>query len=99
MIKYKLRCKSIYCSKENEFEAWFQNIESYEKQKKLGLLSCPTCGGEDVIKLLTTPNLNKLSNGDLDNNKEQNKLDVSKKTQDLQQKLDLKKHHCIPKNS
>ena len=61
MIKYKLRCKSIYCSKENEFEAWFQNIESYEKQKKLGLLSCPTCGGEDVIKLLTTPNLNKLS--------------------------------------
>ena len=90
MIKYKFRCESIYCSKENEFEAWFQNIESYEKQKKLGLLSCPTCGAEDVIKLLTTPNLNKLSNGILDNNKEQNNLNVSEKSQDLQQKLNLK---------
>ena len=90
MIKYKFRCKSIYCSKEDEFEAWFQNIESYEKQKKLGLLSCPTCGAEDVIKLLTTPNLNKLSNGILDNNKEQNNLNVSEKSQDLQQKLNLK---------
>ena len=90
MIKYKFRCKSIYCSKRDEFEAWFQNIESYEKQKKLGLLSCPTCGAEDVIKLLTTPNLNKLSNGILDNNKEQNNLNVSEKSQDLQQKLNLK---------
>ena len=90
MIKYKFRCKSIYCSKRDEFEAWFQNIESYEKQKKLGLLSCPTCGAEDVIKLLTAPNLNKLSNGILDNNKEQNNLNVSEKSQDLQQKLNLK---------
>ena len=90
MIKYKFRCKSIYCSKRDEFEAWFQNIESYEKQKKLGLLSCPTCGAEDVIKLLTAPNLNKLSNGILDNNKEQNNLNVSEKSQDLQQKINLK---------
>ena len=30
MIKYKLRCKSIYCSKENEFEANSADIKTQE---------------------------------------------------------------------
>ena len=90
MIKYKLACKSIYCKIENDFEAWFQNIESYETQKKSGLINCPRCGGSDVIKLLTAPSLNKLSNQDLGNNTEKVRANVPKTNQNFEQKIDIK---------
>ena len=32
MIKYKLKCKSLYCGEQNDFDGWFQNIEAFEKQ-------------------------------------------------------------------
>ncbi len=57
MIKYKLNCKSTYCSGENEFDGWFKSIEVYENQKKHGLISCPICGSDKVFKSLTTPSL------------------------------------------
>ena len=57
MIKYKLNCKSTYCSGENEFDGWFKSIEVYENQKKQGLINCPICGSDKVVKLLTTPSL------------------------------------------
>ena len=44
MIKYRLACKSMYCKKKNDFEAWFQNIDSYETQKKSGLINCQDVG-------------------------------------------------------
>ena len=55
MIKYSLICKSQYCSKQNFFDGWFQNIEAYQNQKSKGLILCPLCGSDDVIKSLTTP--------------------------------------------
>ena len=66
MIKYKLKCKSDYCANEKEFDGWFQNIASYEKQKNQGLINCPVCGGDKVVKLLTTPNLNTTNNNKLE---------------------------------
>ncbi len=57
MIKYKLKCKSKYCSEESEFDGWFKSIEAYETQKHKGLINCPICGSEKVIKSLTTPSL------------------------------------------
>ena len=57
MIKYKLSCKSIYCSSENDFDGWFKSIEAYENQKHMGLINCPICGSDKVVKSLTTPNL------------------------------------------
>ena len=90
MIKYKLSCKSTYCNKENAFEAWFQNIESYETQKKSSLINCPRCGGSDVIKLLTAPSLNKLSNQDLGKNLENINANVPKTTQNFEQQIDVK---------
>ena len=71
MIKYKLKCKSEYCADEKEFDGWFQNIDAYEKQKHQGMIHCPICGGDRVVKLLTAPNLkkNKNKNGeDINNN-------------------------------
>ena len=59
MIKYKLKCKSIYCSEQNEFDGWFQSIEAFENQMQSGLINCPICGDVNIIKLLATPNVRK----------------------------------------
>ena len=53
MIKYTLKCKSIYCSNQNTFDGWFQNMESFEKQKSKDLILCPLCGSDDIIKSLS----------------------------------------------
>ena len=58
MIKYKLKCKTEFCSNQREFDGWFQNIEAFENQKKQGLITCPICGSDKIVKLLTTPSLN-----------------------------------------
>jgi len=58
MIKYKLKCKTEFCSNQKEFDGWFQNIEAFENQKKQGLITCPICGSDEIVKLLTTPSLN-----------------------------------------
>ena len=57
MIKYQLKCKSGFCLNEKEFDGWFQSIEAFEKQKRQKLINCPICGSDEVVKLLTTPNL------------------------------------------
>lgn len=72
MIKYKLKCNSEYCSQNKEFDGWFQNIEAYEKQKTLGLLTCPICSSDNVTKMLTTPNLKKVKYKSLHNNSNKN---------------------------
>ena len=55
MIKYSLKCKSLNCSNKKEFDAWFQNIGAFEYQQSKGLVTCPICGSDNIIKLLTTP--------------------------------------------
>ena len=62
MIKYKLKCKSSYCSEQSDFDGWFQNIEAFEKQMNLGLINCPICGSENILKSLTAPSLKKIQN-------------------------------------
>ena len=57
MIKYKLKCKSSYCSEKNEFDGWFKNIEAFEKQILSDLINCPICGSNNITKLLATPNV------------------------------------------
>ena len=59
MIKYKLKCKSIYCSEQNEFDGWFLSIDEFENQMQSGLINCPICGDDNIIKLLATPNVRK----------------------------------------
>src|SRR5262249_18312682 len=50
MILYDLRCKSGH-----QFEAWFRDSAAYDKQRKAGVLSCPTCGDKKVEKALMAP--------------------------------------------
>ena len=68
MIKYSLICKSQYCSKQKNFDGWFQNIEAYQNQKSKGLILCPLCGSDDIVKSLTTPSfrLSKVKSTDVE---------------------------------
>ncbi|MFT8633953.1 DUF1178 family protein [Novacetimonas hansenii] len=50
MILYRLRCEG-----EHEFEGWFPNSASFERQAEKGLLSCPYCGGHDITRALMAP--------------------------------------------
>jgi hypothetical protein len=52
MILYKLQCK-----KGHEFEAWFASSDAFDRQKKRGQLSCPSCGMKSVSKALMAPNV------------------------------------------
>jgi hypothetical protein len=50
MIKYALVCKDGH-----EFESWFPNSESYDKQAKRGFVVCPVCQSPKVSKAIMAP--------------------------------------------
>ena len=56
MILYRLKC-----SLEHEFEAWFRDGASYEKQCKRGDVDCPVCGDSHISKAPMAPNLGRSS--------------------------------------
>lgn len=54
MIHYQLRC-----SQNHEFDSWFKDSASFEKQAASGLIECPECGGPDIERALMAPALSK----------------------------------------
>ena len=74
MIKYRLKCKSKFCSNEKEFDGWFQNIEAYENQKTQNLINCPICGSDKIVKSLTMPSLKINKNKIIGDKDKQNKI-------------------------
>jgi hypothetical protein len=52
MILFKLKC-----SAEHEFEGWFRDGATYERQAKRGLIDCPTCGDSAIEKAPMAPRL------------------------------------------
>jgi hypothetical protein len=52
MILYRLRC-----SKGHEFESWFKDSKTYERQEKKSLIGCAVCGSSKVSRALMTPRL------------------------------------------
>ena len=57
MIKF-----SLICECDAEFEGWFPDSQSFEKQKKAGQLQCPMCDSTRVAKAVMAPNLKRKSN-------------------------------------
>ena len=53
MIVYDLTCKDGH-----RFEGWFGSAKDFASQKKRGLLSCPSCGGTGIERVLSAPRLN-----------------------------------------
>jgi hypothetical protein len=50
MIHYQLRC-----GQDHTFDGWFKDSATFDKQAKLGLVECPSCGGSDVERALMAP--------------------------------------------
>ena len=54
MILYRLRC-----SKGHEFESWFKDSKTYERQEKKSLVGCAVCGDAKVTRAPMAPRLGK----------------------------------------
>ena len=52
MILYRLRC-----SQGHEFESWFKDSKSYERQEKKSLIGCAVCGDGKVSRAIMAPRL------------------------------------------
>ena len=52
MIVYQLRC-----SNGHEFEAWFRDSKTYDRQVKDGDVNCPHCSDTHVCKAVMAPNI------------------------------------------
>ena len=50
MILFKLKCGA-----EHQFDGWFRDGATYERQSKRGLIACPTCGDTAVEKAPMAP--------------------------------------------
>jgi hypothetical protein len=54
MILYRLRC-----SKGHEFESWFKDSKTYERQEKKSLIGCAVCGDAKVARAVMSPRIGK----------------------------------------
>ena len=54
MILYRLRC-----SKGHEFESWFKDSKTYERQEKKSLVGCAVCGDSKVARAIMAPRIGK----------------------------------------
>ncbi|MBP5857397.1 DUF1178 family protein [Marivibrio halodurans] len=52
MISFNLRC-----SKDHEFEGWFHDSTSFEKDLKRRRIECPVCGDSNLERALSAPNI------------------------------------------
>jgi len=50
MILFDLRC-----SKGHDFDGWFRDGATFDRQVEAGVISCSICGDTDVSKALMTP--------------------------------------------
>jgi hypothetical protein len=52
MISFNLRCR-----KDHEFEGWFRDSASFEKDLKKRQIECPVCGDTKLERALSAPNI------------------------------------------
>src|SRR5579862_6371723 len=58
MILFALRCTGGH-----EFEGWFRDNATYDRQSGRGLIACPECGSTKVEKALMAPRLGRSTKG------------------------------------
>ncbi len=54
MILYRLRC-----AKGHEFDSWFKDSKTYERQEKKSLIGCAVCGSDKGERALMAPRIGK----------------------------------------
>lgn len=52
MIRYTLKCTDGH-----SFDSWFPSAEKYDTLKARGLVTCATCGSDQVDKAVMAPNV------------------------------------------
>ena len=52
MILYRLRC-----AKGHEFDSWFKDGKTYERQEKRSLIGCPACGSAKITRAPMAPRI------------------------------------------
>src|SRR4029079_5606386 len=52
MILYRLRC-----AKGHEFDSWFKDSKTYERQEKRSLIGCAVCGDAKVARAVMAPRI------------------------------------------
>jgi hypothetical protein len=49
---------NLCCQQNHSFEGWFRSSGDFDDQQQRGLLSCPVCGSDSIVKKLSAPRLN-----------------------------------------
>jgi hypothetical protein len=53
-----MKVLDLQCSRQHVFEGWFASEADFTHQVSSGLLTCPLCNDNAVIKMLSAPRLN-----------------------------------------
>lgn len=53
-----MKVLNLQCQHGHSFEGWFESVAAYEDQDARGLLSCPLCGDQQVMRMPSAPHLN-----------------------------------------
>jgi len=53
-----LKVFNLSCERQHAFEGWFASAEAFDAQLAGGLVQCPVCGSQAVVKTLSAPRLN-----------------------------------------
>ena len=88
MIRYDL-----VCSEGHEFDGWFSDSASYDKQAKRGLVACTHCGTVKIQKQIMAPGIASKSNKKSDNAVRMTAGPVDPRAQAMMQMMrDYRKH-------
>jgi hypothetical protein len=49
----------LICADGHEFDAWFRNSATFDRQAAKGVLSCPNCNSDQVTKAMMSPRINR----------------------------------------
>lgn len=53
-----MKVLDLQCSQGHSFEGWFGSQDDYDAQRARGLVACPVCNDNEVVKMLSAPRLN-----------------------------------------
>jgi hypothetical protein len=53
-----MKVLDLQCARQHVFEGWFASEDDFTDQRCRGLLTCPLCNDNSVIKMLSAPRLN-----------------------------------------
>jgi hypothetical protein len=54
---------NLSCSQDHTFDGWFRSPDDFAAQAERGMVACPICGDQHIVKLLSAPRINIGSSG------------------------------------